>query len=102
MEEGEDVALLSGETEIKREDNILWMFGDDRTLLAEIHLKNNIFETYDDDGRFGSSLELDRYTGSLIIRNTKSSHSGVYHMKIIKKSATVYKRFQVKVRGDGE
>lgn len=101
MEEGEDVALLSGETEIKRSDNILWMFGDHRTLLAEIHLKNKVFETYD-DGRFGSNLELDRYTGSLIIRNTKSTHSGVYHMKIIKKSATVYKRFQVKVRGGGE
>ncbi|XP_077083151.1 uncharacterized protein LOC143736294 [Siphateles boraxobius] len=102
VKEGKDVALLTGETEIQREDNILWTFGDERMLLAEVHLKNKIFETYDsDDGRFKGKLELDRYTGSLIIHNTQSSHSGVYHMKIIKKSATIYKRFDVTV-GDGE
>uniref|UniRef100_A0A8C2L545 Uncharacterized protein n=1 Tax=Cyprinus carpio TaxID=7962 RepID=A0A8C2L545_CYPCA len=102
VKEGKNLALRTGETEIQRNDQILWMFGDERKLLAEIHMKNKIFETYNtDDGRFGDSLELDRYTGSLIIRDTKSTHSGVYHLKIIKKSATIYKRFQVNVNGGG-
>ncbi|KAK7126434.1 hypothetical protein R3I94_017800 [Phoxinus phoxinus] len=100
VKEGKHVALLTGETDIQREDNILWMFGEERMLLAEIHLKYDIFETYDsDDGRFKGRLELDRYTGSLIIHNTRSSHSGVYYMKIIKKSATIYKRFDVDISG---
>lgn len=103
VKEGTSVALRTGETEIKREDIIQWMFGEERMLLAEIHLKNKIFETYDsDDGRFKGKLELDKYTGSLIIHNTKSSLSGVYHMKIIKKSATIYKRFDVDVSGGSE
>ncbi|XDV22853.1 hypothetical protein PO909_027646 [Leuciscus waleckii] len=103
VKEGNRFALRTGETEIQREDNILWMFGDERMLLAEVHLKNGIFETYDsDDGRFKGSLKLDKYTGSLIFHNTKSSHSGVYHMKIIKKTATIYKRFHVDVSGGGE
>uniref|UniRef100_A0A9J7XHP1 Uncharacterized protein n=1 Tax=Cyprinus carpio carpio TaxID=630221 RepID=A0A9J7XHP1_CYPCA len=102
VKEGKNLALRTGETEIQRNDQILWMFGDEHKLLAEIHMKNKIFETYNtDDGRFGDSLELDRYTGSLIIRDTKSTHSGVYHLKIIKKSATIYKRFQVNVNGSG-
>ncbi len=103
VKEGENVALRTGETEIQRGDNIQWMFGDERTLVGEIHMKNNIFETYNtDDGRFGDSLELDKYTGSLVIRNTKSTHSGIYHLKMNKKGATVYKRFQVNVNGGGE
>uniref|UniRef100_A0A9J8BHP1 Immunoglobulin V-set domain-containing protein n=1 Tax=Cyprinus carpio carpio TaxID=630221 RepID=A0A9J8BHP1_CYPCA len=102
VKEGENVALRTGETEIQRGDKILWMYGDERTLLAEIHMRNKIFETYNtDDGRFSDSLELDKYTGSLVIRNTKSTHSGVYHLKIIKKDATVYKRFQVNINGGG-
>lgn len=103
VKEGENVALRTGETEIQRGDNIQWMFGDERMLIGEIHMKNKIFETYNtDDGRFGDSLELDKYTASLVIRNTKSTHSGIYHLKMNKKGATVYKRFQVNVDGGGE
>lgn len=103
VKEGENVALRTGETEIQKGDKIQWMFGEERTLLAEIHMKNKIFETYNtDDRRFDDSLELDKYTGSLIIRDTKSTHSGVYHLKITKKGATVYKRFKVNINGGGE
>ncbi|KAL1252099.1 hypothetical protein QQF64_019895 [Cirrhinus molitorella] len=103
VKEGKDVALRTGETELKTDDRILWIFGDERKLLAEINEKKQIFETYDtDDKRFGGKLELDTLTGSLVIRNTQSTHSGVYHLKIIKKTAIVYKRFHVNVIGEGK
>jgi len=101
--EGKQVTLSTGETEIQGEDNILWTFGDERMLLAKIHLDDDIFETYDsDDGRFKGRLDLERSTGSLIIQNTRSSHSGVYYMKITKNTATVYKNFIVIVGDGGE
>lgn len=89
-----DVALHTGETEIQREDDMFWMFGDEGELIAEINIKLKIFETYDsDDGRFGDRLELDRQTGSLMIRNSRSTDSGVYTMQIINEgAATVYTR----------
>uniref|UniRef100_A0A8C1V183 Immunoglobulin domain-containing protein n=1 Tax=Cyprinus carpio TaxID=7962 RepID=A0A8C1V183_CYPCA len=98
VKEGEDVALRTGETEIQTEDDILWVFGDVGEIIAEINLNVKIFKTYDgDDGRFRDRLELDRYTGSLIIRNSKTTDSGVYTVKIINKRATIYKRFCVTV-----
>lgn len=102
MKKGDDVALRTGETEITSDVRILWIFGDERKLVAEINTKKQIFETYDtDDKRFGGKLELDTLTGSLVIRNTQSTHSGLYHLKIIKKAATIYKRYHVNVIGDG-
>ncbi|XP_026054699.1 uncharacterized protein LOC113040618 [Carassius auratus] len=98
VKEGEDVALRTGETEIQREDDMEWTFGDEGEIIAEINIKLKIFETYDgEDGRFGDRLELDHQTGSLIIRDCRTSDSGVYTMKIDKKGATIYKRFYVTV-----
>ncbi|XP_059424647.1 uncharacterized protein LOC132159048 [Carassius carassius] len=98
VKEGEDVALRTGDTEIQREDYIQWMFGDEGDIIAEFDIMVNFFETYNGkDGRFGDRLELDRRTGSLIIRDTRTTDSGIYTMKIDNKGATIYKRFYVTV-----
>ncbi|XP_043078801.1 uncharacterized protein LOC122327475 [Puntigrus tetrazona] len=95
---GEDIALHTGETEIQRDDDIEWTFGKEGELIAEMNIKLQIFETYDgDDGRFGDRLELDRQTGSLIIRDGRSTDSGVYTMQIVNKGAAIYRRFFVNV-----
>ncbi len=101
MKEGEDVALRTGETEIQREDDMEWTFGDEGEIIAEMNIMLKIFETYDgDDGRFGDRLELDRQTGSLIIRDSRTTDSGVYAVQIVNKGAAIYKRFYVTVRGE--
>ncbi|XP_050959984.1 uncharacterized protein LOC127161338 [Labeo rohita] len=95
IKEGEDIALRTGENEVQREDDIFWMFGDKGKLIAEININLKIFETYDEI--FGDRLELDRQTGSLIIRHSRTTDSGVYTMQIVNKGATIYRRFYVSI-----
>ncbi|KAG1928763.1 carcinoembryonic antigen-related cell adhesion molecule 2-like [Pimephales promelas] len=94
--EGDSVTLNTNVTEIKREDTILWMFGDDNSIIANMNEATAIFSTKEDE-RFGDRLELDKQTGSLTIRNIRTEHTGLYQLKI--KSTTVTtKRFSVTVR----
>ncbi|KAF4097418.1 uncharacterized protein si:ch73-27e22.4 isoform X4 [Onychostoma macrolepis] len=96
--EGESL-ILTTDAEIRRKDKILWLFGDENTLIAEIKKGSGKITTFDDvDGRFGGSLGLDINTGSLIIRNITAEHTGVYKQNIISKKATTIKRINVAVR----
>ncbi|XP_039536817.1 uncharacterized protein LOC120485240 isoform X1 [Pimephales promelas] len=96
--EGDSVTLNTNVTEIKREDTILWMFGDDNSIIANMNEATGMFSTKEDE-RFGDRLELDKQTGSLTIRNIRTEHTGLYQLKI--KSTTVTtKRFSVTVRDD--
>ncbi len=83
--EGDSVTLHTGVTEIHEDDDILWKYGDDNSLLAEISREKKISSTYDDDtdGRFRDRLKLDNQTGSLTITNTTTEHAGVYKLDII-------------------
>ncbi|XP_073700650.1 uncharacterized protein [Garra rufa] len=82
--EGDSVTLNSGLTEIRNEDLIQWMLGNENTLIAEINKQVNRFTVYDDvlDGRFRDRLKLDNQTGSLTITNTTTEHEGVYELQI--------------------
>ncbi|XP_039538302.1 uncharacterized protein LOC120486369 [Pimephales promelas] len=82
--EGDSVSLNSDLTEIKDNDEIQWMFGDGKTLIAEINVTADRFTVYDDvlDGRFRDRLKLDDQTGSLTITNTTTEHAGVYELWI--------------------
>ncbi len=83
--EGDSVTLHTDLTEIREDDDILWKFGDDNSLLAEISREKKISSTYDDvlDERFRDRLKLDHQTGSLTITNITTQHNGVYQLDII-------------------
>ncbi|XP_059424819.1 SLAM family member 9-like [Carassius carassius] len=93
--EGDSVTLDSGLTEIMDEDLILWRFGSENTLIAQIDILAGSIILYDDvpDGRFRDRLKVDHQTGSLIITNTRTEHTGLYQMQ----SNSVRKRFSLSV-----
>ncbi|XP_067271619.1 uncharacterized protein [Pseudorasbora parva] len=96
--EGESVTLRTNAV-IQRKDQLLWLFGDDNSLIAEI--KGGIAKIITfgiADGRFRDRLQLDEKTGSLDIRNLTTEHAGVYTLKIISSKLTKIKRCNVAVR----
>ncbi|XP_016387972.1 uncharacterized protein LOC107723774 [Sinocyclocheilus rhinocerous] len=93
--EGENVALDTGVSELQRDDQILWTFGSEDTVIAK--RDRNISQTADADGRFGDRLQMDDQTGSLRITNTKSTDSGVYQLQISSRNKVSYKKFRVTV-----
>ncbi|XP_067252650.1 CD48 antigen-like [Chanodichthys erythropterus] len=81
--EGDSVTLYTDLTEIREDEDILWTFGANNSLIAEISRAAGIFSTYDDvpDGRFTDRLKLDNQTGSLNITNITTEHAGVYQLE---------------------
>ncbi|XP_050950435.1 SLAM family member 5-like [Labeo rohita] len=76
--EGDAVLLHSNVTAIHKNDDILWKFGVDKSLIAQIDGEKQIFP----DGRFRDRLKLDRQTGSLTITNITTKHAGCYELEI--------------------
>ncbi len=96
--EGDSVTLHTDLTEIRDDDDILWKYGDDNSLLAQINRETQIFSTYDDtDERFRDRLKLDDKTGSLTITNITTEHAGDYQLDII---GVKSKTFSVSVYGE--
>ncbi|XP_026103099.1 hemicentin-2-like [Carassius auratus] len=93
--EGDSVSLHSYVTEVKRDDQILWMFGPKETRIAEIYKEN--IDMFDNNEIFGDRLQMDNQTGSLTIRNIRTEHSGLYKLTVISNRGTSYKRFNVSV-----
>ncbi|XP_056109170.1 uncharacterized protein LOC130086993 [Rhinichthys klamathensis goyatoka] len=95
---GESVTLLTGLTEIQRDDFITWMFGD--IILAEIYKNQSslaqLFYEYDGaDERFRDGLVLNNQNGSLTITQCRTSNSGLYELKINRHA--IYRRFTLTV-----
>ncbi|XP_067253059.1 CD48 antigen-like [Chanodichthys erythropterus] len=81
--EGDSVTLHTDLTEIHEDDDILWKFGAEKHVIAEISKDSGIFSTYNGtDGRFRDRLKLDDQTGSLTITNITTEHAGVYELQI--------------------
>uniref|UniRef100_A0A8C1ZX50 Ig-like domain-containing protein n=1 Tax=Cyprinus carpio TaxID=7962 RepID=A0A8C1ZX50_CYPCA len=76
--EGDSVTLNTDVTTIHEDNDILWKFGAENSLIAQIKRENQIFP----DERFRDRLKLDRQTGSLIITNITTEHTGLYEVKI--------------------
>ncbi|XP_059425187.1 uncharacterized protein LOC132159630 [Carassius carassius] len=94
--EGDSVSLNTDVTEIQRDDQILWMVGPKETRIAEIHRQNLYIDAT--NTIFEKRLQLDNQTGSLIIRNIRTEHTGLYKLTIINKErGTSYKKFNVSV-----
>uniref|UniRef100_A0A672KJM5 Ig-like domain-containing protein n=1 Tax=Sinocyclocheilus grahami TaxID=75366 RepID=A0A672KJM5_SINGR len=80
--EGDSVTLNTDVTEIHEDDEIMWNFGNENSLIAQINRASGIFFTYN-EGRFRDRLKLDHQTGSLIITNITTQHAGLYKLEII-------------------
>ncbi|KAK7126552.1 hypothetical protein R3I94_017899 [Phoxinus phoxinus] len=93
--EGDSVTLNS---RLQRVEDLLWLFGPQEIVIAQINKKKGVFRTHEDAdrGRFRGRLELDYETGSLTITNTRTEHTGVYQLQIISKTVS-YKTFTVSV-----
>ncbi|XP_059425979.1 uncharacterized protein LOC132160257 isoform X2 [Carassius carassius] len=99
VKEGNSITLKSGAVEIQRDDEVLWMFGPQEMVIAQIYKKAcNI--SYADDERFRDKLQLDHQTGDLTISDIRIPISGDYQMKITGSKETKLKRFRVIVRED--
>ncbi|KTF85675.1 hypothetical protein cypCar_00030692, partial [Cyprinus carpio] len=96
VQEGDSVTLQINVTEIQTDDDIMWTFGANRSLIAKIS-----GETSDigdgPDGRFRDRLKLDHQTGSLTIKNTRTTDSGLYEVEISRSSSEDKHRFSVTV-----
>ncbi len=88
--EGQSVTLYP-DTEVQKDDLILWMFGDQDNRIAQITGKSR--ETVEGtDGIFRDRLKLDKNTGSLTINNITS---GPYKLQIVSSRRTSYRKFRV-------
>ncbi|XP_039547081.1 uncharacterized protein LOC120492863 [Pimephales promelas] len=94
--EGDSVSLNT-DVQVQIGDQILWTFGPQNTKIAEIIRRDQInLITIINDGIFSYILQMDNHTGSLIIRNIRSDHTGLYELTIISSRKTL-KRFNVTV-----
>ncbi|XP_073669713.1 uncharacterized protein [Paramisgurnus dabryanus] len=91
--EGDSVILNTGVTEIKKYNKMKWMFGPSNpdVRLAEIIINDSI--SYDFDERYRDRLHVDHQTGSLTIRDLKTTNTGVYQLQISNSKETIYKRY---------
>ncbi|XP_052445468.1 SLAM family member 9 [Carassius gibelio] len=76
--EGDSVTLHTDVTKIHENDDILWKFGANNTVIAQIKRGKQIFP----DERFRDRLKLDSETGSLTITDITTQHTGLYEVKI--------------------
>ncbi|KAF4097216.1 uncharacterized protein LOC131530288 [Onychostoma macrolepis] len=98
--EGESVTLFTG-VETNKQKKIRWYFNE--ILIAEINGDLNYsctdVQCKDADKRFRNRLKLDHQTGSLTIKDTRTTDSGVYKLKTIRNSEDSVKIFIVTVHG---
>ncbi len=92
---------LHTDDELQKHDLILWRFGAEGSLVAKGDTEDNQISYYDgDDGRFRGRLEMDSKTGSLIITDLETEHTGEFRLKIISDRRILFKRFIVTVSGE--
>ncbi|KAG1928775.1 hypothetical protein F2P79_023431 [Pimephales promelas] len=80
---------LNTDTEVQRDDLVLWMFGDQDDLIAQLTGETGEM-TY--GMRFRDKLTLNKNTGSLSISDITS---GSYNLRITSSKRTSYRKFRV-------
>jgi len=91
--EGRDVTLSSDTYIVK--DEVKWLFNDE--ILAS-GKNGDINKTSYHGERLKNRLELDHETGSLTIKNIRTSDTGVYHLKFL--TLGIERKFRVTVNGE--
>ncbi|XP_026054402.1 uncharacterized protein LOC113040278 [Carassius auratus] len=81
VKEGDPVTL-NPDAEIHKDALMLWRFVEKGILLAKVDIETNKTSLYNDNERFRDRLKLDHQTGSLIIKNTRITDSGLYELQI--------------------
>ncbi|XP_077091476.1 uncharacterized protein LOC143742484 [Siphateles boraxobius] len=80
--EGDSVTLHT-DREMRNNDLIVWRFGPENTLIAEINVADSSVTVNDDyDGRFRGRMKVDHQTGCLTITNIRIEHAGRYELQI--------------------
>ncbi|KAA0712037.1 hypothetical protein E1301_Tti012772 [Triplophysa tibetana] len=87
---GDSVILHTDVKAIQKDDEITWMF--EETSIAKMKGDQTI-ENIDD--RFRNKLKLNPQTGSLIIKDTKTEHTGLYKVKMRLQDVTSAQIFSV-------
>ncbi|KAI2661140.1 V-set and immunoglobulin domain-containing protein 1 [Labeo rohita] len=79
--EGESVTLHT-DREMRNNDLILWRFGPENTLIAEINVTDSSVTLNDHyDWRFRGRMKVDHQTGCLTITDTRPQHAGRYQLQ---------------------
>ncbi|XP_067271110.1 uncharacterized protein [Pseudorasbora parva] len=96
VKEGEPVTLNT-DTEIRRDDLILWTFGPENRLVVKTESgTTTISESFRD------RVQMDKKTASLTITNIRTEDSGHFKLQIINNEQTIFRRFNVTVTGNQE
>ncbi|KAL1246578.1 hypothetical protein QQF64_034577, partial [Cirrhinus molitorella] len=86
---------LHTDSKIHQDALMLWRFGDKGILLAKIDTETKETSLNNADERFRDRLQVDQ-TGSLTIKNTRTTDSGLYELQI--RGSESSQRFLVSVR----
>ncbi|XP_067237030.1 uncharacterized protein [Chanodichthys erythropterus] len=92
--EGESVTLSPDLTKIPGIIQMMWRFGDSRSVIAQIEENDISYPIVPE--MFEDRLQVD-LTGSLTITNMKTKHSGLYKLEINHKTDTTNLNFSVTV-----
>ncbi|KAI7791542.1 putative SLAM family member 6 [Triplophysa rosa] len=98
VKEGGSVTLHINPDEIQKAADLLWMFHDEETFIAQMDRETH--ETSipgNTDERFRDRLQVDDQTGSLNITDVRTTDSGLYKLQISRSSGISYKTFDVTV-----
>ncbi|KAL1251546.1 hypothetical protein QQF64_019342 [Cirrhinus molitorella] len=100
--EGDSVTLHTDETDIRKHYILEWWFGPKDTLIVKVIQRNEkTYIRYYEKEIFGDRLQIDNQTGSLTIRNIRTTDSGHYQIfspfKRQPFSVTVYARLPIPV-----
>nr|XP_009294355.1 uncharacterized protein LOC101886679 [Danio rerio] len=90
--EGDTVTLPA---EVHGDELLIWRFGPDGTMIAKFSKKNGEYVIMPVE-RFSSRLMPEYETGSLIIRNIRTEHAGLYQLQTISSTVST-KTFTVSV-----
>ncbi|XP_073699650.1 cell adhesion molecule CEACAM3-like [Garra rufa] len=92
--EGDSVTLHTG-VKTNQQEKIKWYFNDIR--IAQISVDQSKICTdvqcKDGDERFRGRLKLDKQTGSLTVKNLRTSDAGLYKLQIINRRISITKQF---------
>ncbi|XDV23202.1 hypothetical protein PO909_027887, partial [Leuciscus waleckii] len=92
--EGDSVTL---NTDVKvQRDDILWAYRHDSSEIRIAEIYKQIIDMFDSNVTFGDRLQMDSQTGSLTIRNIRTTDSGLYKLSIFSRNIT-HKSFSVTV-----